>query len=102
MIATTANIAPTTPPTMAGMLVLWFVLLLIGLGVGGLGVGGEDKEHPLVTLHNSGFPKSLWYYHKDTSTNENVLIKQIRSNFSYTSQLWTKHFKTWKFVTLIL
>jgi hypothetical protein len=87
VIATTANISPTTPPTMAGMLVLWFVLLLIGLGVGGLGFGGEDKEHPLVTLHNSGFPKSLWYYHKDTSTNENVLIKQIRSNFSYTSQL---------------
>jgi hypothetical protein len=64
MIATDTNRAPTTPPTMAGMLVLWFVLLLIGLGV-----GGEDEGHPLVTLHNSGFPKSLWYYHKDTSTN---------------------------------
>ncbi len=97
MIATTANIAPTTPPTMAGMLVLWFVLLLIGIGV-----GGEDEGHPLVTLHNNGFPVSLWYYHKDTSTNYNVLIKQIRLKFSYTSQVWTKHLKTWKFVTLIL
>ncbi len=66
VIATAAtNRPPTTPPTMAGMLDLWFVPLLIGSDVGGLGVGGEDEEHPLVTLHNSGFPKSLWYYHKD-------------------------------------
>ncbi len=55
MIATATNKPPTTPPTMAGMLVLWFLLLLIGLGV-----GGEDEGHP---------PESLWYYHKDTSTN---------------------------------
>jgi hypothetical protein len=55
VIATATNKPPTTPPTMAGMLVLWFLLLLIGLGV-----GGEDEGHP---------PESLWYYHKDTSTN---------------------------------
>ncbi len=64
MITTATNRPPTTPPTMAGMLVLWFVLLFIGLGV-----GGEDEGHPPVTLDEGHPPESLWYYHKDTCTN---------------------------------
>ncbi len=57
MKAAATNRPPTTPPTMAGTLALWSVLVLIELGDAGEG-------HTPVTLHNSGFPESLQYCHK--------------------------------------
>jgi hypothetical protein len=56
--AAATNRPPTTPPTMAGTLALWSVLLLIGLGD-----GGE------VALHNIGFPEYLWHCQKKMGTN---------------------------------
>ncbi len=80
MKAAATNRPPTTPPTMAGTLALWSVLLLIGLGDGGdggligLGDGGDggliglgdggDEGHPPIALHNIGFPKYLWHCQK--------------------------------------
>ncbi len=68
MKAAATNRPPTTPPTMAGTLALWSVLLLIGLGDGGLirlGDGGDGGEgHPPITLHNIGFPEYLWHCQK--------------------------------------
>ncbi len=79
MKAAATNRPPTTPPTMAGTLALWSVLLLIGLGDGGDGGDGGDcgliglgddrlirrvgdgdnggEGHPPIALHKIGFPK---------------------------------------------
>jgi hypothetical protein len=57
--AAATNRPPTTPPTMAGTLALWSVLVLIGLGNGGeglvlIGLGDGDEEIVLIWIGDGG------------------------------------------------